>query len=178
MLKNFDPARHGGEAMADALVGAERIGFPSADWGLMRSTFGDPLLTRLRSITPGSMLRYAQSAHVTPERVLKRLGWLAAVTFDLAGGYNHQGVRRWFARRRAQLDGQSPLDALGKRWSPVGKAASRVRALALLVAGTEEVRPRYEADDGPLTPRQVDAVRKLAAASLSTGKAIGKKKLL
>ena len=37
--------------------------------------------------------------------------------------------------------------------------------------------PAYEADDGPLTARELDAVRKVAAASLPTGKVVSKQTL-
>jgi hypothetical protein len=37
--------------------------------------------------------------------------------------------------------------------------------------------PSYEADDGPLTARELNAVRKVAAASLPTGKVIRKQTL-
>jgi hypothetical protein len=37
--------------------------------------------------------------------------------------------------------------------------------------------PAYEADDGPLTARELNAVRKIAAASLPTGKVLSKQTL-
>ena len=37
--------------------------------------------------------------------------------------------------------------------------------------------PAYEADDGPLTARELNAVRKVAAASLPTGKVVSKQTL-
>ncbi len=37
--------------------------------------------------------------------------------------------------------------------------------------------PTYEADDGPLTARELNAVRKVAAASLPTGKVLSKQTL-
>jgi hypothetical protein len=37
--------------------------------------------------------------------------------------------------------------------------------------------PAYEADDGPLTARQLNAVRKVAAASLPSGKVLSKQTL-
>lgn len=41
----------------------------------------------------------------------------------------------------------------------------------------KEDLPAYEADDGPLTARELNAVRKVAAASLPTGKVRSKKTL-
>jgi hypothetical protein len=48
--------------------------------------------------------------------------------------------------------------------------------MALSRMAKEEL-PAYEADDGPLTARELNAVRKLAAASLPTGKVLRKRSL-
>lgn len=42
----------------------------------------------------------------------------------------------------------------------------------------KEDLPAYEADDGPLTAREMNAVRKIAAASRPTGKVLSKQTLL
>jgi hypothetical protein len=52
------------------------------------------------------------------------------VVADLAGAYNASGIRRWFERPRAQLDGRSPRQFLGDDWRVDDEWASRVRALA------------------------------------------------
>ncbi len=41
----------------------------------------------------------------------------------------------------------------------------------------EEMLPAYEADDGPLTARQLSNVRKMAKASMPKGKVLGKQRL-
>jgi len=41
----------------------------------------------------------------------------------------------------------------------------------------EELLPAYEADDGPLTARQLSNVRKMAKASMPKGKVLGKQRL-
>ena len=41
----------------------------------------------------------------------------------------------------------------------------------------KEDLPAYEADDGPLTARELNGVRKVAAASLPTGKVLSKQSL-
>ncbi len=68
--------------------------------------------------------------HSTPVETADRLHWLAMVVADLAGSYNEFGIRRWFHRHRAQLDGKSPFEILGKNWSSDTEAAKRVRELA------------------------------------------------
>ncbi len=52
----------------------------------------------------------------------------------LAGAYNGFGIRRWFERPRAQLDGRSPREVLDIDWDPVDPDAARVRVLAAVLA--------------------------------------------
>ena len=58
-----------------------------------------------------------------------RLAWLGQVVSYLQGAYNNGGIRRWITRPRVQLDGRSPLEALGPDWKP--NAESAVIALRL-----------------------------------------------
>lgn len=110
---------------------------PSTEWPAMREALGDELLGDLMEISPSSMRRYASGERATPDAVAMRLHWLAMLTSDLAGGYNHLGMRRWFGRPRAQLKGQSPRAALGVGWHPDAAAALQVRALAAALSGTQ-----------------------------------------
>jgi hypothetical protein len=48
--------------------------------------------------------------------------------------------------------------------------------MALSRMAKEEL-PAYEADDGPLTARELNTVRKVAAARLPSGKVLGKQTL-
>jgi hypothetical protein len=110
---------------------------PVTEWPALREVLGDELLGDLLEVSPSSLRRYAGGERETPEAIVMRLHWLAMVTSDLAGGYNHLGMRRWFQRPRAQLKGQSPRQALGTSWHPDDAAATQVRALASALNGAQ-----------------------------------------
>lgn len=118
--------------LAEAL---EDSAAPAAEWPAMRAVFGDEMLGVLLEVSPASLRRYAGAERATPQPVAERLHWLALVVADLAGAYNDFGMRRWFERPRSQLDGKSPRQLLGRRWSIDGEAATRVRALASVLRG-------------------------------------------
>ena len=63
------------------------------------------------------------------DQVAERLAWIGQVVWHLQGAYNNGGIRRWFTRPRPQLDGRSPLEALGSNWK--ADAASAVIVLRL-----------------------------------------------
>lgn len=108
---------------------------PAVEWPAMRLVFGDEPLTSLLGIAPSSMRRYAGGERATPDEVADRLHWLALVVADLAGAYNHHGIRRWFERPRAQLQGHSPRQMLRTAWSPDDAAAYQLRTLAGALTG-------------------------------------------
>lgn len=110
---------------------------PATEWATMREVFGDEVLARLAGISETSLRRYASAARSTPQAVAEKLHWLAMVVADLSGGYNDFGMRRWFERPRAQLDGLSPRALLGARWTPDDAAAQRVSALAATLSGAQ-----------------------------------------
>jgi hypothetical protein len=49
---------------------------------------------------------------------------------QLEGTYNAYGIRRWFQRPRAALDGQAPHDRLNGDWDPVDNDIHPHAALA------------------------------------------------
>ena len=114
---------------------------PAVEWPAMRLVFGDEPLTSLLGIAASSMRRYAGGERATPDEVADRLHWLALVVADLAGAYNHHGIRRWFERPRAQLQGRSPRQALGDAWSPDNTAAHQLRMLASALTGSPAPAP-------------------------------------
>lgn len=114
---------------------------PATEWASMREVFGDEVLSRLVGVAEVSLRRYASAARGTPQDVAERLHWLAMVVADLAGGYNEFGIRRWFERPRAQLDGRTPRELLGERWHPDDKSARRVRVLAETLSGAQPLAP-------------------------------------
>lgn len=103
---------------------------PAREWGSLLRVFDAEHLGRLTSVSPVSLRRYASGQRATPDEVAARLHLLAKVVGDLRGAYNDIGVRRWFERKRSQLDGRSPAQLLKGRWDPDGAGPRRVRALA------------------------------------------------
>ena len=122
------------DRLAEAL---EASAAPAAEWPAMRKVFGDDALAAWLDISSSSLRRYAGAERETPQATADRLHWLAMAVADLAGAYNDYGMRRWFERPRAQLDGRSPRELLGRHWSPDDPAAQRVRELAARLSGAQ-----------------------------------------
>jgi hypothetical protein len=91
-------------------------------------------LADLLGISLSSLRRYRSKQRDTPDDVAARLHFLALLTGDLAGAYNDAGVRNWFLRKRALLDGKAPKDLLHGEWRPGDSDPERVRALARSLA--------------------------------------------
>lgn len=85
---------------------------------------GEELLGHLVGLPVASISQAADEGQTAD-----RLAWLGQVVSYLQGAYNNGGIRRWFTRPRVQLDGRSPLEALGPDWKP--NAGSAVIALRL-----------------------------------------------
>ncbi len=103
---------------------------PPQEWRSLEDLFGTEGLVELLGVSPASVRRYRSGARPTPDRVAARLHFVATVVGDLAGAYNEIGIRRWFQRRRALLDGQAPAELLGGDWDPGDPGPRRVRELA------------------------------------------------
>jgi len=101
---------------------------------LLRVFTIDDLATLLGTASV-SLRRYRAGTRPMPDVLAARTHWLALVASALAGAYNETGIRRWFERPRAQLDGRSPRRALGADWDPAGPDAERIRSLASTLAG-------------------------------------------
>lgn len=71
------------------------------------------------------------------EEVKARFNFVVKITNALAGSYNDAGIRRWFFRERAQLQGSSPLDVLSGNWKPEEEGPQKVLALAKELAGPQ-----------------------------------------
>jgi hypothetical protein len=108
---------------------------PDSEWKPMREALGDELLARLLAVSPTSLRRYADGERTTPDAVAARLHTLAMITSDLAGGYNERGMRRWFLRPRAQLDGLAPVELMAGGFDPDSESVDRVRNLAAWLVG-------------------------------------------
>ena len=103
---------------------------PVQEWRTLRDVLGPDLLARLLGISQSSARRYSSGSRGTPDGVAARLHFLAFVVGDLAGAYNDIGVRRWFDRKRRQLDGNTPAQTLGDIWSPDDDGPRRVQELS------------------------------------------------
>lgn len=97
----------------------------------LRSILGDELLgdlAGLSSMLPGS-------TQALPPAAAARIQLIGQIVWCLMGTYSNEGIRRWFGRRRPQLQGKSPAESLGNDWSATSPAAKRVLALAEEVTG-------------------------------------------
>lgn len=109
---------------------------PVYEWRRLTSLFQpEPeALAELLDISLSSLRRYSSKERDTPDDVAARLHFLALVTGDLVGAYNDMGVRNWFRRKRALLEGRAPKDLLRGDWQPGDPGPERVRALARSLA--------------------------------------------
>ena len=118
--------------LAEAL---EDSPLPNTEARELASVFGWEVLSELVHSSPVSLRRYASTARTAPDDVAGRMHWLAKIVGDLRGAYNDAGIRRWFERPRAQLDGHSPNEFLLRPWTPDQPEVEAVRNLAKSLAG-------------------------------------------
>ena len=124
------------ELLRDANTALEDSPLPPQEWPALRAILGDALLARLCGISEVSLRRYAAGTRSTPDPVAQRLHTLALIVSDLRGAYNDYGIRRWFQRPRAQLDGHAPEDLLPPGWTPDNPRVSQLRELAGALIGS------------------------------------------
>jgi hypothetical protein len=103
---------------------------PKFEWGGLARVFAPEELGTLLNVSASSLKRYQSGERETPDPVAARLHFLALVVGDLAGSYNHVGIRRWLHRKRTLLDGRAPAALLRGDWDPDDEGAMRVRRLA------------------------------------------------
>ena len=109
---------------------------PACEWKQLIRVLGTDMLDGLLGISAASIRRYARAIRNTPDDVAGRLHWLALIVGDLAGAYNEIGIRQWFDRKRAQLDGRTPAQLLAGEWKPDDLGPQRVRILAHALVGS------------------------------------------
>jgi len=102
---------------------------PEFEWNRLAGVLGLEILARLLGVSGTSVRRYRANARTIPDDVAERLHFLSLIVGDLAGAYNEIGIRQWFERKRAQLDGRSPLEWLKGRWKPTQPGPRRVQDL-------------------------------------------------
>jgi hypothetical protein len=118
-------------ALLEMIVAAlEASPVPRFEWKGVARVFPLEDLAALLDVSVSSLKRYQAGDRDTPDEVAARLHFLALVLGDLAGSYNDIGIRRWFQRKRSQLDGRSPAAMLGGSWDPEDAGPQRVRQLA------------------------------------------------
>lgn len=118
-------------ALLEALIAAlEASPTPAHEWKAVARVFPADDLSDLLDVSLSSLKRYQSGERDTPDLVAARLHFLALVVGDLAGTYNDVGVRRWFQRKRTQLDGRAPAALLRRNWDPDDDGPQKVRALA------------------------------------------------
>jgi hypothetical protein len=118
------------EMLKTLITALEQSPIPKFEWRSVARVFEPEQLADLLDISLSSLRRYQSGERDTPDDVAARLHFIALVIGDLAGAYNEIGIRRWFQRKRTQLDGRSPATMLGRNWDPDDAAPHRVRALA------------------------------------------------
>jgi hypothetical protein len=117
--------------LLETLIAAlEASPVPKFEWAGLGRVFAPEDLASLINVSVSSLKRYMSGERDTPDGVAARLHFLALVVGDLAGSYNDIGVRRWFQRKRALLDGRAPVAILKGNWDPDDEAPMRVRQLA------------------------------------------------
>lgn len=119
------------ELLAQVYESLEECPSPATEWQAVREVLDDDdLLAALVGIRPISVRRYAKGERQCSVSVAVRLHWLALLIDQLEGTYNAYGIRRWFQRPRAVLNGQAPQDRLKGDWDPDDDAVRPLMTLA------------------------------------------------
>jgi hypothetical protein len=119
------------ELLAQVYERLEECPSPATEWQAVRDVLNDDaLLAALLGIGIASVRRYAKGDRHRSDPVAVRLHWLALLIDQLEGTYNAYGIRCWFQRARAALDGQAPQDRLKGDWDPDDADIQPLAALA------------------------------------------------
>jgi hypothetical protein len=119
------------ELLAQVYERLEECPSPATEWQAVRGVLDDDaLLAALLGVGLASVRRYAKGERHCSVSVAVRLHWLALLIDQLEGTYNAYGIRRWFQRPRAALDGQAPQDRLKGDWDPDDNDIQPLVALA------------------------------------------------
>jgi hypothetical protein len=131
-LNNVEaPSREELAALLETMIAAlEASPAPKFEWGGLGRVFDPEELAALLQVSVSSLKRYQSGDRTTPDLIAARLHFLALLVGDLAGSYNEIGIRRWFHRKRTQLDGRPPAAFLKAEWNPDDEGPARVRGLA------------------------------------------------
>ncbi len=91
---------------------------PAARVASLAAVLSTPMLAALLGMPEEGLHAWIAEAEPVPDAALARLAFLEELTGRLSGRHDELGVRRWFERPRAELNGRSPRDMLAGDWSP------------------------------------------------------------
>jgi hypothetical protein len=111
-------------------IALEESPAPEFEWNRLSEVLSLELLSRLLGTSTSNVRRYKTAARTTPDDVADRLHFLSLIVGDLSGAYNEIGIRRWFDRKRAQLEGRAPSELLKGRWKASFPGPLQVQDLA------------------------------------------------
>ncbi len=94
----------------------------------LRLILGDRMLGRLVGL-PSKSAATASAASSLSEAA-SRIELIGQIVWCLMGTYDAEGIRRWFGRRRPQLEGRTPADLLAPGWVADSPSAKRILELA------------------------------------------------
>jgi hypothetical protein len=102
----------------------------------VQDILGDALTAALLGV-PVQLLQAQHEARPLAAETDARLTALLPLINDLGGGYNDDGIRRWWHRPRVALDGRSPRQV----WvecggDPASQNMARLRALTASLRGS------------------------------------------
>jgi hypothetical protein len=129
-LPGSDQPERLGELLDELYAELEASPVPAAECTQLVTVLGLELLSQLSGASTSSIRRYAAEDRIAPDDVAARIHHLARINANLAGGYNDFGIRRWYARRRAQLGGPAPAELLAGAWDPDDDGPQRALRLA------------------------------------------------
>jgi len=96
----------------------------------LEDSLGVDLLAALLHIPKTELFLYDSTSESAPSNIADRVCFIAKIVSILDGAYNDEGMRHWFLRKRAQLNGKSPLQIFYCDWSPTDQEPIVVLQLA------------------------------------------------
>ncbi len=124
------------KALDGLLAAMKESPLPQSELRSLGEILGRERIAALVGTSEPSLRRYLAGSRRVPDDIAQRAHALAIVVSYLRGAYNASGVRRWFERRRTQLDGRAPQELLAGDWDPADPDPARVTALARALAAS------------------------------------------
>ena len=108
----------------------------TGSWDNVQDTLGFDLMATLVTgeedlgVARHKLAEYDVNPHDLPEEVVERFNFITKIMKHIAGSFNDYGMKRWFLRRRTQLQGISPAQVLTGDWKPNEEWPQKVLQLA------------------------------------------------